>query len=233
MGKLSLSSLGPYHELPEWRARGKILQRARARVELQKSVAAGLYERDFRPDETGGAPVGEAALRELLEADRDVRGIATERHITNAIPFNVRIEDTVRSREVRALRREIDREVSELVGETFEGRWMVANSGQFWYPPGGYMGWHTNSGYPGWRMYLTVSEEPGRSFFRYRDPGSGEIVTSKDSELDFRLFRVSSETLLWHAVYSETNRFSIGYIIQPWTLRRFLSRQAESLLGRG
>ncbi len=75
------------------------------------------------------------------------------------------------------------------------------------------MGWHTNSDNPGWRLYINYAEEPGKSFFRYRDPDTREIVTSIDKQLNFRLFRASMEKPLWHAIYSDTNRFSLGYRI--------------------
>ena len=86
-------------------------------------------------------------------------------------------------------------------------------SGHFLYPSGGYMGWHTNWRVPGWRMYVTYAEKPKKSCFRYLDPNTGEVATSWDSEWDFRLFRVHNRKPFWHAVYSDTNRFSIGYRI--------------------
>ena len=100
-----------------------------------------------------------------------------------------------------------------------EANMTVSNSGHFWYPPGGYMGWHTNSFNPGWRLYITYVDEPGKSFFRYRDPSTGKIVTSMDEQWDFRMFRVDRDEPLWHAVYSETNRFSMGYIVRTRSLR--------------
>jgi hypothetical protein len=85
------------------------------------------------------------------------------------------------------------------------------------YPPGGYMGWHTNRNAPGWRLYINWVREPGKSFFRYQEPISGQIVTDWDSGMDCRLFRVGDpakqEHDLWHCVYSETDRISVGYTI--------------------
>ena len=87
----------------------------------------------------------------------------------------------------------------------------VAISGRIWYPVYGYMGWHTNSNNKGYRLYCTFAREGGKSFFRYRDPDSKEIITSMDNEgWNFRIFRIS-DNHLWHSVFSETDRFSIGY----------------------
>jgi len=86
-------------------------------------------------------------------------------------------------------------------------------SGFFLYPKGGgYMGWHTNSDAPCTRVYITHVEEGGKSFFRYRD--DGEYVTSWDSAgWNLRQFEVGSENHLWHCVYAEEPRLSIGFRI--------------------
>ena len=73
------------------------------------------------------------------------------------------------------------------------------------------MGWHTNSRVPGWRMYLNYAQVPGKSFFRYRDPDTHEVITAWDKQWNFRLFRIDAANPMWHAVYSQTNRFSLGY----------------------
>jgi hypothetical protein len=86
-----------------------------------------------------------------------------------------------------------------------------AISGHLWYRPGSLLGWHTNTRVPGWRAYLSWVPEPGRSFFRYRDPHDGEVHTSWDTGLDLRLFHVSSTDVLWHCVWSGTERHSFGY----------------------
>jgi hypothetical protein len=113
-------------------------------------------------------------------------------------------------------------------GRNLEAR----RSGHFWYPSGSHMAWHTNNKAPGWRVYLTHTTEPGRSFFRYRDPMTGEIFTTMDNRWDLRIFRVDPAQSLWHAVYSETDRFSFGYaiIVKPF-IRRAMGR-AKSTLAR-
>ena len=91
----------------------------------------------------------------------------------------------------------------------------ISMSGFFLYPEaGGYMGWHTNSDAPYTRLYITHVIEPGKSFFRYRN--DGECVTSLDSsEWTMREFDVTDkpEDRLWHCVYSDTKRLSVGFRI--------------------
>ena len=88
------------------------------------------------------------------------------------------------------------------------------SSGHFWYPKGSYMGWHTNSRAPGWRIYINFAEEPDKSFFRYRDPETGEIITSWDNQWNLRVFRITARKPIWHCVHSDTNRFSLGYMLK-------------------
>ena len=90
-----------------------------------------------------------------------------------------------------------------------------ANSGHLWYPAGSVLGWHTNIRVPGWRAYLSWVAEPGRSFFRYRDPVEGRIVTSWDRGLDLRLFPITVAEPLWHCVWAGTERHSFGYRLPP------------------
>ena len=91
----------------------------------------------------------------------------------------------------------------------------ISMSGFFLYPPdGGYMGWHTNSDAPYTRVYLAHATEGEKSFFRYRL--DGEYATSWDREgWTMRQFNCgnSVEEHLWHAVYSDTKRLSIGFRI--------------------
>lgn len=86
----------------------------------------------------------------------------------------------------------------------------VRVTGNFWYPPGGYMGWHTNGNDPGVRLYATWAKEGYKSFFRYATAGA--IVTSYDAEgWNFRQFTVDRQRPFWHCVYSDTHRVSFGF----------------------
>lgn len=91
----------------------------------------------------------------------------------------------------------------------------IVQSGYFLYPKNGYMGWHTNADTPYLRCYITYSEN-GDSYFKYRDPTTKEIIIDKDNVgWTSRYFNISDkeDELLWHCVYSNTNRISIGYRI--------------------
>ena len=85
-------------------------------------------------------------------------------------------------------------------------------SGAFWYPPNGYMGWHSNADHDAYRLYATWSEKGLNSFFRYRDPVTGEVVTSWDKKgWTFRMFNCTAEQKVWHCVYSGGSRISLGF----------------------
>lgn len=91
----------------------------------------------------------------------------------------------------------------------------VEFAGFFWYPSGAYCGWHTNSNNTGERHYLVWAEESGKSFFRYKDPDTQEIVTNWDqSGWQVRNFTASETNPTWHCVGSETNRISIGFVVR-------------------
>jgi len=80
-------------------------------------------------------------------------------------------------------------------------------SGLFFTPPGGYCGWHTNSDNPGHRMYLVWAEEDNKSFFKWKDPNTGEIITKWEK----KGWNVNKfEAPMWHCLGSWTNRISIG-----------------------
>lgn len=67
-------------------------------------------------------------------------------------------------------------------------------TGKFWYPSNGYMGWHTNNTYPGFRLYCTHAQDSSKSFFRYRNPLTNEIVTSWDRQgWMCRIFKIDRE----------------------------------------
>jgi hypothetical protein len=73
----------------------------------------------------------------------------------------------------------------------------------------GYLGWHIDQ--EGGRIYSAWSD--GKSFFRYRDPETKEIITSwdKPNQWNFRIFDFDKENPMWHCVGAEDLRVSIGY----------------------
>lgn len=184
-------------------------------IEVQKAHAKDALS-VFQPHPTSTHDVSEERLNELLARGGDVHGIASDRSISNVITFSAKnIQDAVRDPAIEQSRAHVDREIAKLVRALFRnnGKLSVTSSGHLLYPPGSYMGWHTNSKVPGWRIYVNYAEQEGRSFFRYRDPDTGKVITLNDRPWNIRIFKISRDRPLWHAVYSETNRFSMGYMV--------------------
>jgi len=88
----------------------------------------------------------------------------------------------------------------------------VNSSGLFLYPPNGYCGWHTNSRCYGERLYLSYCQDENKSFFRYIDPETNELCTKWEKKgWNVNKFIVDISNKLWHCVYSDTIRLSIGF----------------------
>jgi hypothetical protein len=103
--------------------------------------------------------------------------------------------------------------LSVYLEELFPGS-LIAATGNFYYPPGGYMGWHTNSNFPYKRIYISWSD--GKSYFGYRDPETKEFVKDWDNAgVTVREFDCSDDPkdMLWHTVWSDANRYSFGFRI--------------------
>ena len=167
----------------------------------------------YKPNPQAEFEVSAEALERILQRGEEVHGIGAQRSISNCIVFNAsNIANAITHAEIQALRRRIFKLVSDHVDRMFPRENVETHdSGHFLYPPGGYMGWHTNYQTPGWRLYINYAEEAGKSFFRYRNPETGEIVTSWDKQWNFRLFKIDPKKAFWHAVYSQTNRYSFGF----------------------
>tara|TARA_Y100000593_G_scaffold75007_1_gene138262 strand:- start:10693 stop:11217 length:525 start_codon:yes stop_codon:yes gene_type:complete len=103
--------------------------------------------------------------------------------------------------------------LAPFVQEMVAGR-MISPSGYWMYPAcGGYMGWHTNSDAPYERIYMVYSET-GESWFKYKDPVTGEIVSVQDNKgWNLYRFKTPKDELFWHCVYAECNRYSFGFRI--------------------
>jgi hypothetical protein len=83
--------------------------------------------------------------------------------------------------------------------------------GLFWYPKGGFREWHTNRFHlSGWRLYLIECDEDERSWFAYKHPKTGITHRIPDRRGYINIFKVTKDPPLWHNVYSQTNRFSLG-----------------------
>jgi hypothetical protein len=208
---IDLASGAVYHHLPLHADEFPFADQLRACVDAQTAAAA--ERRPGTSEEEAAEQTSPEALERAIAAG-DSSDIRTDNSLTNCLVFHTTgLPGSVIDEDVNALRQEIDALVNRFVRETTTGLAEPAAivSGHFWYPRGSFMGWHTNSRVPGWRMYLTYAEEPGRSYFRYRDPSTGKIVTSLDTGWDLRMFEVEPARAFWHSVYSGTNRFSFGY----------------------
>ena len=92
----------------------------------------------------------------------------------------------------------------------------IVPSGNFLYPPGGYMGWHTNSDFPCKRLYITYVKEINKSGFKYLDENNIIVDDVDEQHITIREFDISSSEHLWHCVYSDTDRYSFGFRIEPF-----------------
>jgi hypothetical protein len=203
-------------------------------VALQRKFADGGF-RDPVPRSESRKAVSAARLEEILNAGADIHGIAEDEGLSNVIAFNApHLRYAVDNPEIGECRMALDRAVRSMLVQLIRCRGVlqVRRSGHFWYPPGSYMAWHTNNKAPGWRAYLTWSEEAHKSFFRYRDPRDGRVITTYDTEWDLRIFRVDPQRPLWHAVSSETHRYSFGYAIVSKSYHRAAVSSALSVLSR-
>jgi hypothetical protein len=221
------------YELDFLREDEALLEDVRACCALQRRAAQERLAA-FRPNEKAKERVSPAALDALLRRGIDRSDITTDVELSDCIVFHAGgLGGSLLDEEVFELRRRVDARIGQHVAGVFRQRRGVETrvSGHFLYPPGSFMGWHTNSEVPGWRLYVNHAEEPGRSFLRYRDPATGAVVTSWDQEWSFRLFRVETQRPFWHAVYSDTCRYSLGYRVQqdPSLPRRALGRARREL----
>lgn len=88
--------------------------------------------------------------------------------------------------------------------------------GNFYYPKGGFREWHTNVHHPrGYRMYFITCPEDNKSWFNYIDPKTNKVYNLPDKNEYANIFYVYNDInkVIWHSIYSETDRFSLGFNI--------------------
>lgn len=91
-------------------------------------------------------------------------------------------------------------------------------SGFFYYPPGGFREWHTNRWDGcGYRLYLVHTEtctggkkSVGSSGMNLIVGYDQERVQIKDTDRTANLFEITKEPPLWHSVWSNQHRYSLG-----------------------
>lgn len=106
------------------------------------------------------------------------------------------------------------KKIEEYLREEYVGdERFVYKSGSGLYPPNGYMGWHTNILGPGTRYYFNWANKEGESGLRYWYKGTPKVIrTSFDSPgWQLRIFDISNERPLWHYVFSNCTRVSLGF----------------------
>lgn len=80
-------------------------------------------------------------------------------------------------------------------------------SGCFLYLPSDYQGWHTNSNFPAQRVYFAWASESNKSGMKFWV--DGQIIDSPDKE---GWNRRSFTAPIWHCVYSDCIRASVGFM---------------------
>lgn len=213
--------------------RGELRRAVSTCIEAQKCAGAELFAK-HQADKFALKRVSPAALDNILKQKIDIHGISSHRDISNDICFGFsHIEGAIIDDNVQRTRQQVDYLMGPLAQQIFN-TWKdlaVKCSGVLWYPKGSAMGWHTNSTAPGWRLYINVADEEGESFFRYKVPGSSEIITLNDAKWNLRVFRLTDEEPLWHSVYSNTNRFSLGYRIGVPNFKGALLKKIRKVCG--
>jgi len=88
--------------------------------------------------------------------------------------------------------------------------------GNFYYPQGGFREWHSNRTHgAGYRMYFVACDEDMKSGLNYVDPITNTVKTHYDKNNHANIFYVTDvkEKAFFHSVFSDTNRFSLGFNI--------------------
>ncbi len=192
-----MSALTYYRDIDPATIDRDTLEALDAVVEAFRSPRTGLETRAYRPDTSRARAlrrVSRQALDAVLRADVNVLNAREDSNMLMLSEADVEIPG-------RRLCAVLPARVRRF-----------AVSGLILYPRQGFMGWHTNSNHQayGHRAYFAHVDQGRRSFFRYRHPRTGEVVTSWDrAGWNVRLFRVDGAPL-WHCVYAATQRCSIG-----------------------
>jgi len=95
--------------------------------------------------------------------------------------------------------------------------------GLFWYPKGGFREWHTNEHTRlGWRLYLVYADEDEKSWFSFKHPQTGKLHTMPDRSGYINVFKITKDPPVWHNIYSQTNRISLGIHVTDEFIEKFI-----------
>ncbi|GLX79301.1 hypothetical protein tinsulaeT_26410 [Thalassotalea insulae] len=220
MDKININSSGLYDLDCEFLGES-LKEKAVACIQAQKKAAIQSYS-SFSPCEDALDRVSESALNAIIADNIDIHGVATDSTISNVIMFGAKhIDKSINDHYVEQQRIEVDKIIKEKLLDIFTDdsgnienqELTIVSSGHFWYPQGAFMSWHTNSQVPGWRVYINYAEQENQSFFRYQDDDNN-VITLNDKQWNLRIFKITEQQPLWHCVYSNTNRFSLGYMVK-------------------
>ena len=95
--------------------------------------------------------------------------------------------------------------------------------GNFYYPKGAFREWHTNAYHVnGYRIYF-ITKGNGESYFNYVNPDTNKVVNLPDRHEYANIFYVYGtdnwDKMIWHSIYSNTDRFSLGFNVHPESLK--------------
>ena len=76
-------------------------------------------------------------------------------------------------------------------------------------------------------MYLVHPEEEGKSWTAIKDPHTGAVHRVVDRQGHFNMFRLSQNPLLWHTIYSETHRWSLGLVLTDQAVNQMLDEYTQ------
>tara|TARA_B110000881_G_C18467601_1_gene459587 strand:+ start:94 stop:969 length:876 start_codon:yes stop_codon:yes gene_type:complete len=95
--------------------------------------------------------------------------------------------------------------------------------GLFWYPKNGFREWHTNKYHKqGWRIYLIYADEDEKSWFSFKHPKTGKLRTIADKTGYLNIFKITKNPPIWHNVYSQCNRISLGIHVTDEFIDKFI-----------
>lgn len=154
-------------------------------------------------------------IRDFGKLDEDKEHFVSSEHLNNLLIKDINLETSKEQNIIKLYHQYTDslEKISNIIKMIYNKE--VNLSGFFLYPKNGFMGWHTNSDNPCKRLYISIADEDGQSYFRYYDTLKKQIVTDYDStDIILREFDVTNhKPYFWHCVYSKCNRLSIGFRI--------------------
>jgi hypothetical protein len=157
-------------------------------------------------------------MKDVLEPNKDV-----PLKLGSKINLGFTLQDSEEAQPLNVKYKEVITKLGS-GGSELSARYYALSKAFTYLPPGGFFLWHTNehdNNVVPYRMYIISVDEDGQSAFKYQLP-NGENHEVKDFHGAVRLFKntfddpkTGEEKYLWHSVYSNTHRQSLGFEIRP------------------